>query len=90
VVRHLEDPAMSERDARRYFSVAFKDGTVRVVYPSRDDPMMFEELLVSSDGEGLVRVTPEHEETIFTPTPPLTAEQLLKDYEQSGQDDGKS
>jgi hypothetical protein len=93
VVRHLEDPAMSERDARRYFSVAFKDGMVRVIYPSRDDPMMFEEQLVSSDDEGLVRVTPEHEETIFTPTPPLldlTAEQLLKDYEQSIQDDGKS
>jgi hypothetical protein len=48
--------------------VAFKDGTMRAVYPSREDPMMFEEQLVSSDDEGLVRVTPGQEETIFPPT----------------------
>jgi DNA invertase Pin-like site-specific DNA recombinase len=68
VVAHLEERARDEREGRRYFAVGFIDGTVRAVYPSRDDPMVFEEQLVSTPDEGLVLMTPEHEDQVFPPT----------------------
>jgi DNA invertase Pin-like site-specific DNA recombinase len=64
VVDHLK--RMTDR--RRYFIVVFKDGSMRAVYPSDNDPMQFEEQLTSSRETGMVRHTPGASMTVFEPT----------------------
>ncbi len=51
VIAHLEQGLKVERENRRYFSVGFKDGSVRAVYPSSHDPLQLEEQIVSADLE---------------------------------------
>jgi DNA invertase Pin-like site-specific DNA recombinase len=63
VVDHLE--RMTDR--RRYFIVVFKDGSMRAVYPTDNDPMQFEEQLTSSRETGMVRHTPGASMTVFEP-----------------------
>jgi hypothetical protein len=47
-----EPDALIDHEAyhRRYFGVGFRDGTVRVVIPDRDDPMRFDVQVVGSKG----------------------------------------
>ncbi|WP_424628834.1 recombinase family protein [Bradyrhizobium sp. SYSU BS000235] len=37
--------------SKRYFSALFRDGTFRVVYPSKADPMQYEQQIVRNGGE---------------------------------------
>ena len=67
VIAQMQRQLDDERSRRRYFAVGFTDGTVRAVYPSDDDPLQFEEQLVSSDEEGLVRQSPGGPEQVFAP-----------------------
>jgi DNA invertase Pin-like site-specific DNA recombinase len=64
VVDHLE--RMTDR--RRYFIVVFKDGSMRAVYPSDNDPMQFDEQLTSSRETGMVHHIPGASMTVFEPT----------------------
>jgi hypothetical protein len=45
----------NRRSSRRYFAIRFKDGSTRAVYPVDDDPLQFEEQVLSNT-EGLLRV----------------------------------
>ena len=65
VVDYLKNPVLPERESRRYFSVGFKDGSVRAVYPNNDDPLQFEEQVLASKQKGLIRRLPESDEVIF-------------------------
>jgi DNA invertase Pin-like site-specific DNA recombinase len=64
VVDHLK--RMTDR--RRYFIVVFKDGSMRAVYPSDNDPMQFDEQLTSSRETGMVHHIPGASMTVFEPT----------------------
>lgn len=41
--------ASAENHPKRYFSALFRDGTFRIVYPSKTDPMQFEQQILHSD-----------------------------------------
>jgi DNA repair exonuclease SbcCD ATPase subunit len=50
VIAHLAKRLSSKKDDRRYFAVGFRNGTVRAVYPSDEDPLRYEQvLLVTND-----------------------------------------
>jgi DNA invertase Pin-like site-specific DNA recombinase len=51
-MKHLMD---EPRSTRRYFSIMFKDGSTRAVYPDDNDPLKFEEQILNNK-EGLLRV----------------------------------
>jgi DNA invertase Pin-like site-specific DNA recombinase len=53
VIDHLRRTS----DGRRYFAVGFTDGTTRIVFPDRDDPLTFEYQIVR-DSEGLRGLEP--------------------------------
>jgi hypothetical protein len=74
VVDHLERVT----DRRRHFVVVFKDGSMRAVYPSDDDPMQFEEQVTSSKGDGLIRHAPDSRDVIFQPDHSDLAGEVLK------------
>lgn len=48
VLNHILSP--TQNVDRRYFSVQFRDGSFRVVYPSSDDPMQYDQQILRSDG----------------------------------------
>jgi DNA invertase Pin-like site-specific DNA recombinase len=54
--RMLDD----EAEHRRYFAVGFVDGSVRGVYPHKDDPLQFEHQILANGG-GIVRLDPSVE-----------------------------
>jgi len=43
VVTHMEDSSHEARESRPLFSVAFRDGRVRIIFPDSTDPLSFEE-----------------------------------------------
>jgi DNA invertase Pin-like site-specific DNA recombinase len=65
VIEHLE----RTMDHRRHFIVVFRNGSMRAVYPSADDPTEFTVQLTSSKDEGLVRHTPLFSKPVFPPEP---------------------
>src|SRR6185437_1067842 len=54
VVRHLTDSANAEQNSRPYFSVGFKDGSVRAVTPDHDNPLEYTQQILSKEG-GLIQ-----------------------------------
>jgi hypothetical protein len=50
VISHLVERLSSKKDDRRYFAVGFRNGTVRAVYPSAEDPLHYEQQLLATDG----------------------------------------
>lgn len=40
----------AENYPKRYFSALFRDGTFRIVYPNKTDPMQFEQQILHTDG----------------------------------------
>jgi hypothetical protein len=66
-VEHFRKLLGEERTKRRYFSILFSSGDVRVVYPDPHDPARFAEQIVSSDEEGLVRHLPGATMQVFPP-----------------------
>lgn len=48
VIRNMQQTA--KHYPKRYFSALFRDGTFRIVYPSKSDPMEFEQQILRSDG----------------------------------------
>jgi DNA invertase Pin-like site-specific DNA recombinase len=65
VAQHIEKTS----DPRRRFIVVFRDGRMRAVYPSDDDPTRFTMQLTSSKDEGLIRHTPLYSKPVFPPEP---------------------
>jgi DNA invertase Pin-like site-specific DNA recombinase len=57
VIDHLKSELSAENNRRRYFAAGFKDGSVRGVYPSHDDPLQFEEQLLGTPS-GIFRLDP--------------------------------
>ncbi len=57
VIDHLKSELSAENNRRRYFAVGFKDGSVRGVYPSHDDPLQFEEQFLGTPS-GIFRLDP--------------------------------
>jgi hypothetical protein len=52
VIAHMERVAANPEQSRRYFAVGFRDAAVRIVFPAYDDPLRFEQQIVT--GQGLV------------------------------------
>jgi DNA invertase Pin-like site-specific DNA recombinase len=50
VISLLAERLSSKKDDRRYFAVGFRNGTVRAVYPSAEDPLHYEQQLLATDG----------------------------------------
>lgn len=48
VIDHLSGRLSQQDEHRRYFAVAFADGTVRAVFPEQDDPLRFEHQIVAN------------------------------------------
>jgi hypothetical protein len=69
-------------DRRRYFVVVFKDGSMRAVYPSDDDPMQFEEQVTSSKGDGLIRHAPDSRDVIFQPDHSDLADEVFRIWKE--------
>jgi hypothetical protein len=64
--RPLIDHMRRMIDARRYFNIAFSDGSMRAVYPHDDDPTKFTLQVTSSAEAGMIRHGPEgSEEVVF-------------------------
>jgi ribosomal protein L17 len=55
VIAQLAGRLNSKMDDRRYFSVGFRNGTVRAVYPGDEDPLRYEQQLVVTDGRFVVQ-----------------------------------
>jgi hypothetical protein len=60
--RQEEDP----RHARPFFTVGFRDGRIRIVYPDPHDPLRFDEQIYHSSG-ALVRLEAAGKETELFP-----------------------
>jgi hypothetical protein len=50
IVAHVEQRAAHPDQSRRYFAVGFRDAAVRVVFPTYDDPLRFEQQIVAGQG----------------------------------------
>ena len=48
VVGYLREQLSSGIDDRPYFAVGFRNGTVRAVYPSADDPLSYDQQVLAS------------------------------------------
>ena len=57
VIDHLKRTLDDAAEHRRYFAVGFADGTVRGVFPSKDDPLQFEHQILGNQ-EGILRLDP--------------------------------
>jgi len=53
VVAHMERLAAHPDQARRFFAVGFRDGNVRVVFPTKDDPLRYEQQVVADRLRGI-------------------------------------
>jgi DNA invertase Pin-like site-specific DNA recombinase len=49
VVSHMEERLAAGNDDVPYFAVGFRNGTVRAVYPSRDDPLAYRQQVVANE-----------------------------------------
>jgi DNA invertase Pin-like site-specific DNA recombinase len=67
IIDHLKKELQDERANRRYFIAVFNDNSMRAVYPSDDDPLQFQQQVVSSKEQGLIRVFPAGDEQVFPP-----------------------
>jgi hypothetical protein len=56
---HMGRAATHPQYSRRYFSVAFRDSNVRVVYPDDDDPLRYQQQIIASDAKGFEILRPE-------------------------------
>jgi DNA invertase Pin-like site-specific DNA recombinase len=50
VLALLEKRSSDSSESRRYFALGFRNNTVRVVYPSDDDPLRYEQQVVAQSG----------------------------------------
>ncbi len=50
VVWHIGEKLAAGTDDVPYFAVGFRNGTVRGVYPSKDDPLEFRQQVVANEG----------------------------------------
>jgi DNA invertase Pin-like site-specific DNA recombinase len=66
IIAHQEEKLREEDSSRRWFCVAFRNGTIREVIPA-DDPLKFESQMTSSMETGLVQEYPEGKITVFPP-----------------------
>jgi hypothetical protein len=57
VIDRLKGMLDDEAEHRRYFAIGFVDGSVRGVYPHKDDPLRFEHQILANSG-GIVRLDP--------------------------------
>jgi hypothetical protein len=48
VVSHMEERLAAGTDDVPYFAVGFRNGTVRAVYPSGDDPLAYRQQVVAA------------------------------------------
>lgn len=61
VIAHMEDMAAHPDQSRRYFAVGFRDAAVRAVFPRYDDPLSYEQQVLSTREQGIVTYPqPEH------------------------------
>jgi Recombinase zinc beta ribbon domain len=59
VIAHMERLVMHPDQARRFFAVGFRDGSVRVVFPAKDDPLRYEQQVVAGQSGGLDFIEPD-------------------------------
>lgn len=52
VAAHIARRAASPQQSLRYFSVGFRDGRVRIVFPDAKDPLKYEQQIVGKPGSG--------------------------------------
>jgi len=50
VIAHMEQRAAHPDQSKRYFSVAFRDSAVRIVFPDADDPLRYQQQIVAKAG----------------------------------------
>ena len=46
----MEEKAAHPDRSRRYFAIGFKDSNVRIVFPTDDDPLRYQQQVVASEG----------------------------------------
>jgi DNA invertase Pin-like site-specific DNA recombinase len=78
VISHLSERLSDERENRRWFAIGFKDGSTRAVYPTEHDPLQFEEQVIASKDEGMIKIHPKFREAIFLPNPTQLFEESLR------------
>lgn len=49
VIAHIEERAAEPDQAHRYFAVGFRDGKVRIVFPTDDDPLRYEQQVIANE-----------------------------------------
>lgn len=52
IVAHIERRAALPRQSLPYFSVGFRDGRVRIVFPDAKDPLKYEQQIIAKVGSG--------------------------------------
>jgi hypothetical protein len=50
LISHLTERLASKTDDRRYFAIGFRNGTVRAVFPTEEDPLRYGQQLVVTGG----------------------------------------
>jgi DNA invertase Pin-like site-specific DNA recombinase len=61
-IAHMERAASRPGHSRRYFSVGFRDGNVRTVFPDDDDPLRYQQQVVANGQLGFEVLRPESED----------------------------
>jgi hypothetical protein len=54
VIAYMEQQAAHPDQSRRYFAVGFRDGNVRIVFPSDDDPLRYQQQIVGKERLSLI------------------------------------
>jgi DNA invertase Pin-like site-specific DNA recombinase len=61
-IAHMDRAASHPDNSRRYFSVGFRDGNVRTVFPDDDDPLRYQQQIVANGPSGFEILRPENED----------------------------
>jgi hypothetical protein len=54
VIAYIKQQAAHPDQSRRYFAVGFRDGNVRIVFPSDDDPLRYQQQIVGKERLSLI------------------------------------
>ena len=62
VIAYMEQQATHLDQSRRYFAVGFRDGNVRIVFPSDDDPLRYQQQIIGKERLSLIGAEGQRED----------------------------
>src|ERR1700722_6021297 len=76
VVTYMEQLAAHPDQSRGYFAIGFRDSNVRIVFPTDDDPLQYQQQIVAHDPWRLDVLRPEGGQEALRPLLPAKKPRL--------------